>query len=116
MRKFIAALMVVLMFSFSGCAFMCANGPQVVEKLNTTVDTLKILTDQLQLSLLSQYDAEVELAYIAAKGSLAAAKTLLEQTCPDPTSVDAVVTAAYKVAIPQALAGAARAKKLQKGK
>jgi len=111
--KKLMALFVIVSMLVSGCAYFCANGPEVVTKLNTTVDVLKALTTQLQLALLSGYDAEIELAYLAAKGSLAAAKTLLEQTCPDPAVVNDVVNAAEKVSIPQGNAAYVRAQKLK---
>ena len=113
-RKLFIVLVVVSMLSpgIMACGWMCKNGPMVTTNLNTTVDVLKALVDQLGLALLSGYDAEIELAYIAAKGSLAGAQALLTQSCPDTKSVDAVLAAADKVAI-QGNVAFARAKKLK---
>jgi len=109
MLKRVFAILLVIVFALSvapGCstlrAWMCPNGPEVAKNLSTTVDQLKTLVDKLKASLLAGYDAEIELAYLAAKGSLAAAQALMAQACPEPAKVAAVVDAAEKVAIPQA--------------
>ena len=114
MKKFIAGiLMVSMLVAFGGCAWLCSNAPSIATKLSSTVEVLKGLTDQLGSALLSGYDAEIELAYIAAKASLAAAQTLLDQTCPDTKAVTAVVDGADKVSIPQSNAAVMKAKKMK---
>jgi hypothetical protein len=111
-KLFVMLMVVALMFSF-GCATVCKNGPDVINKLTVTIDMLKGLTSQLQLALLSGYDAEIELAYIVAKGSLSASQFLLAQSCPDATQVNDVVTSADKVSIPMASKGVMKAKKMK---
>jgi hypothetical protein len=119
MKKLFVALMVMVMLSTGtvGCAtlqgWFCPNGPDVVANLQTTVDSAKLLVDQLGAVLLSGYDAEIEIAYLAAKGTLAAAQALLTQACPDPAAVNSVVAMAQKVTIPQANFAMAKAKKLK---
>jgi hypothetical protein len=105
-------LAVLLMFGvLSGCAWMCANGPQVTTTLSATVDSLKAIVGQLEP--MAQYDAEINLAYVAAKASLVGAQALLAQSCPDPTAVAAVVEATDKVVVPSATMSFNKAKKLK---
>jgi hypothetical protein len=118
MRKRILALALCVMLAFTpailgGCAgTFCSNAPTVASSLQTTVDILKAQVAQLQGVLLNGYDAEIEMAYLAAKVALTGAQALLKQVCPDPVQVSDVVKNADVVIAPQVRSAYKRAAKL----
>jgi hypothetical protein len=95
LKRLLMALMCLTLIAapitISGCATFCKNAPTVATNLQNTVDTLKATVAQLQAQLLAGYDAEIEMAYLAAKVALSTAQSLLAQWCPDPTKVADVV-------------------------
>jgi hypothetical protein len=97
MRKRILALVLGLLLALSpvalsGCAgTFCSNAPSVASSLQSTVDVLKAQVAQLQGVLLNGYDAEIEMAYLAAKVALSGAQALLKQWCPDVAEVASAV-------------------------